>query len=127
MTLLADSTRMLLKIQRYLTSPTLPRFRQPPRRLGEEGAPGHVYPLVESYFRKQYFEVIDLLVNELKRRSTQKLGLPIACTLEKVLIGAANRTQVDLEDLPDELKLYEEINLEKLKIQLQMLPDLVRT
>jgi len=129
MTLLADSTRMLLKIQRYLTSPpTLPRFRQPPRRLGEEGAPGHVYPSVESYFRKQYFEVIDLLVNELKRRFTQKRGLPIACTLKKVLIGAANRTQVDLEDLPDELKLYkEEINLEKLKIQLQMLPDLVRT
>ena len=112
-----------------LTSPpTLPRYRQPPRRLGDEGAPGHSYPSVESYFRKQYFEVIDLLVKELKRRFMQKRGLPVACTVEKILISSANRTPVANEDFPSEMNLYvQDINQEKLKIQLKMLPDLIRT
>ena len=43
-----------------LTSPpVLPRYRRP----GTEGAIGHAYSNPESYFRKQYFEVLDLLIN----------------------------------------------------------------
>ena len=44
-----------------LTSPPLlPRYRQPPRKIGHEGASGNVFCTPESYFRKQYYEVIDL-------------------------------------------------------------------
>ena len=93
-------------VQDLTSPPTLPRYRQPPRRLGEEGAPGHSFRTVESYFRKQYFEVIDLLVNELQTRFMQKRGLPVACTVEKVLISSANRASTANEDLPPEIKFY---------------------
>ena len=72
--------------------------------------------------------MIDLLVNELKRRFQQKRGVPIAAMIENVLISAANRTSVELEELTTDLQMYErDIDLQKLKIQLQMLPDLIRT
>ena len=112
-----------------LTSPpVLPRCRQPPRRPGTEGAVGHAFPNPESYFRKQYFEVLDLLTNELKRHFQQKRGLPMAAMIETLLVTAANSTSTDLGELPEELKLYEnDIDLKKLKTQLQMFPDLVQT
>jgi hypothetical protein len=105
----------------------LPRYRQPPRRPGTEGAVGHAFSTPESYFRKQYFEVLDLLANELKRHFQQKRGLPMAAMIETLLVTAANSTTIDLE-LPEELQLYEnDIDLNKLKTQLQMLPDFVQT
>ena len=112
-----------------LTSPpVLPRCRQPPRKPGTEGAVGHAFPNPESYFRKQYFEVLGLLTNELKHRFQQKHGLPMAAMIETLLVTAANSTSIDLGELPEELKLYEnDIDLKKLKTQLQMLPDLVQT
>lgn len=69
-----------------LTSPpVLPRYRQPPRRPGTEGVIGHAFPNPESYFRKQYFEVLNLLTNELKSRFQQKCGLPRAALIETLL------------------------------------------
>ena len=50
--------------------------------------------------------------------------------IEKLLIHATNRTDVEIGigDIPADLKLYEkDVDLGKLKIQLQMLPDLIRT
>ena len=84
----------------------------------------------ESYFRQQYYEVIDLLSSELRRRFQQKRGIPIAAMIEKLLIHATNRTDVEIGigDIPADLKLYEkDVDLGTLKIQLQMLPDLIRT
>ena len=47
--------------------------------------------------------------------------------IEKALLSAANAQSVS-DTLPDELKLYEnDINLARLKVQLQMLPDVIRT
>lgn len=82
----------------------------------------------EDYFRKQYFEVLDLLINELKRWFQQKRGVPVAGVMEKLLLNAANRTCIELGELPEELELYKsDVDLPKLKTQLQMLPDLIRT
>ena len=48
--------------------------------------------------------------------------------IEKLLIHATNQTDVEIEDLPADLKMYEkDVDLGKLKIQLHMLPDLIRT
>ena len=50
-----------------LTSPpSLPRHRCPPRRVDDSTATAHEFATPEDYFRKQYFEVLDLLINELK-------------------------------------------------------------
>ena len=53
----------------------------PPRRPGTEGAVGHAFPSPKSCFQKQYFEVLDLLTNELKCRFQQKRGLPMAAMI----------------------------------------------
>ena len=47
--------------------------------------------------------------------------------IEKVLIDHANGTQTD-ENLPKQLDIYKnDLDFEKLKFQLKMLPDLVKT
>ena len=63
--------------------PALPRFRRPLRKPGDNTASSHAFADPASYFRKQYFETLDLLVNELKRRFQQKLGLPTVAVIEK--------------------------------------------
>ena len=50
--------------------PKLPRQRQVPRRV-DDGAPSHRFATPEEYYRKQYFEVLDLLATELERRFDQ--------------------------------------------------------
>ena len=47
---------------------TYPRYRQPPRKPGKKGADGHAFSTPEYYFRKQYFEALDLLISELDRQ-----------------------------------------------------------
>ena len=96
--------------------PTLPRYRQPPKRLDDSLSSGHRFSTAESYFRKQYFEVLDLLISELQRRFQQKRGMPVVAVIERVIMNAANGT---VDDLSQDLKLYEkDVNLPKLKIQL---------
>ncbi len=107
--------------------PALPRFRRPPRRPGDDSAASHEFVTPASYFRKQYFEVLDLLTSELKRRFQQKRGLPVVAVIEKVLLNAANGVS-NSGELPDELQLYQtDVDLPRLKIQLQMIPGLIRT
>ena len=39
---------------------------RPPRRVDDSTAIAHEFVTPEDYFRKQYFEVLDLLINKLK-------------------------------------------------------------
>lgn len=45
----------------------LPRYRKAPRRL-DEGSEPHRFNTVKDYFRCQYFEACDLLVNDIESR-----------------------------------------------------------
>lgn len=47
--------------------PTLPRKRKIPRRI-DEGAEPHQYETLKDYFRQKFFEVLDLVTNEISRR-----------------------------------------------------------
>ena len=79
----------------------------------------------QSYFRRQYYEALDLVTNELKRRFQQKGGLPVAAVIEKTMLAAAGGS---LEQVPDDFQIYKgDLDLARLHIQLQMLPDLIRT
>ena len=54
-----------------LTSePTLPRQRHIPCRKND-GAPNHQFQSPEDFFRKQYYEVLDLLISEITQRFNQ--------------------------------------------------------
>ena len=66
----------------------LPRARRPPRRIDSDGEP-HIFETPLEYYRKTYFEVIDVVVNELVRRFDQaSLKIPLAN--ERLLLQAAN-------------------------------------
>ena len=66
------------------------------------------------------------MIHELKRRLQQEQGMPVAEVIERVLLDAANGTFSG--ELPQELQMYKnDIDLTRLKVQLQMMPDLIRT
>ena len=117
----------VVKCSKDLTaSPCLPRYRRPPKRLDEAGLSSHEFSSPECYFRQQYFEVLDLLVNELKRRFQQKRGMPVVATIEKLLLDAANGKRTIDDTLPEELQLYkDDLDISRLKYQLSMLPDVI--
>ena len=107
-------------------APCLPRYRRPPRRLDEVSSTSHEFTSTESYFRQLYFEVLDLLINELRRRFQQKRGMPVVVVIEKLLLDAANGN-LDSTDIPEELQLHKnDLDLSRLKYQLLMLPDVIR-
>ena len=125
----ADFYSKVVEGSKDLTSePTLPRYKRPPRRIDEGEAPVQ-FSDAEMYFRQQYFETLDLLINELKQRFQQRCGLPVMAILEKVLMDYANGiTAFCSTELPHEFDLYkDDLDLSKLKTQLSMLPDLIVT
>ena len=74
----------VLKSSKDLTAPPwLPRYRRPPRRLDEASSTSHEFTSTESYFRQQYYEVLGLLVIELKKRLQQKRGMPTVAAIER--------------------------------------------
>ena len=79
--------------------PTLPRYRKRPRRI-EDGESNHRFDTTEAYFRQQYYEALDLLKNELINRFQQPRGLPVAASIQKVLLDATHGVVSD--ELPDE-------------------------
>ena len=66
----------------------LPRMRRPPRRV-DDGASPHVFPSVEEYYRREYFEAIDIIKGELERRFAQENFL-FARQTEELLLNSAN-------------------------------------
>ena len=104
--------------------PVLPRVRRPPRRV-DDGAPQHVFASVKEYYRREYFEAIDIIKGELEQRFEQENFL-FARQVEELLLKSANAKAVDL---PERMKsLYcNDIDIEKLMVQLQLLPDAVKT
>lgn len=104
----------------------LPRHKQPPKR-HDDGSSSHQFSTLKYYFRRQYYEVLDLIVSELKMQFQHERGMPVAAMIEKVIVDAANGTSESV-DLPKELQLYEkDLDLARLKVQLQMVPDLITT
>lgn len=117
----------LVEISKELTSePSLPRYARRPRRI-DDGEPAHQFETPKAYFRQQYFELFDIAGGELKRRFQQENGLPVAATIEKLLLEAAQATLSDSFDVAKELALYaKDVDIPHLKMELQMLPDLVK-
>lgn len=104
--------------------PILPRQKRIPARI-DDGAPNHHFSTPKEHFRKQYYEVHDLLTNELERRYEQE-SFQIFRETEDLLIKSCNGTVIQLSQKFQ--RLYsEDINFDTLKIQLQMLPDIVHT
>ena len=105
-------------------TPCLPRQRQLPRRL-DDGASNHQFLTPEDYFRKQYFEVLDLLVCELERRFDQE-SFKCLQEIEKALVESSNGTPVQLSE-GFQARYASDLKFDRLSVQLSMLPDLLQT
>ena len=66
-------------------------------------------------------------MGELKTRFQQERGIPVAAALEKVLLDSTQGL-FNQASLPNQLDMYsKDVDNRRLVLQLQMLPDLVRT
>ena len=112
--------------EEYTEAPVLPRYRRPPRRL-DEGAAPHQFETPEMYYRSLYFEALDLVSEQMLTRFSQE-SMSIPKDLEKLLMKAANEQTISTVNVPDNLlSVYsKDIDFERAKLQLQMLPDLVK-
>lgn len=80
-----------------------------------------------EFYRQIYYQVCDLLLQELQDRFDQQKLLPPVLSMESILIKAANG-----ENYEDSLKLAQDsvykndLNLEVIKRQLPLLADVVK-
>ena len=105
--------------------PALPRRRKIPERF-ENGAPGsEAHPSAKEYFRHHYITFLDMMICELKRRFDQP-SFSILRDIETLILSSCNG--VGKEPSCTFREMYgKDLNMDKLVIQLAMLPDVVRT
>lgn len=108
--------------------PKLPRYRKIPRRL-DEGENPHRYLNPKDRYRHCYFEAIELVAGEVERRFDQP-DLKIIKDLEMLLLQAANG-ELCMEQgyMSEALSSYIEGDIDgaRLRVQLPMLPDMIKT
>ena len=105
----------------------VPRYtcKRTPRRFDGHSSTTHRFDDVKVYFRQQYYEALETASGELKRQFQQTRGMPVAVAVEQTLLNSANSGD---DHIPEDLKMYsKDIDIECLRIQLKMLPELIRT
>ena len=108
----------------YTQEPDLPRQKKIPKRFSD-GTTVQQCTSIKEYFKQQYFEVIYLLIGEIKRRFDQPT-FSIFQEIEKLIIDSCNGAM--FEPSSDFKNMYAtDINIENLLAQLPMMPDVVRT
>ena len=101
----SDAEKMIREFD--LEPISLPRQRCPPKRLTGNAENYYASSPIEHH-RRQYFSMIDTAIIQLKDRIYQK-GMDNLICLEKILLTG---------EINNAIKRYEEINYDKLKIQL---------
>lgn len=82
-------------------------------------------PSAKALFRQQYYEVFDLLLSELKRRFDQPT-FSVLQSIERIIIGSCNGIAVELPSAVQSMYAAD-LKMDNLRVQLSMLPDIVRT
>ncbi len=108
----------------YTQDPTLPRQKRIPKRV-DDGASSHTYSLPEEYYRQQFYEVLDVLTQEMTRRFDQPT-FTLLREMEKLVIDSCNGITVTPSSNFKEL-YASDMKMDNLMIQLSMLPDVVTT
>ena len=117
---------VVTEAEQYTGSPVLPRYRVPPKKIDQGAAPVQ-FKSPKDFYRSLYFEALDLVHQQITMRFGQE-SMSIPKELESLLISAANAQSLIQVNVPSSLiSLYSmDVNFERAKIQLMMLPDLVK-
>ena len=91
----------------------------------DDGAPNHHFESPEDFFRKQYYEVLDLLLSEITQHFNQP-AFSILQEIERMIIDSCNgKTHVMSSNF--EVLYVDCLEIPKLKSQLSLLPDALKT
>ncbi|KAF0309845.1 Zinc finger MYM-type protein 1 [Amphibalanus amphitrite] len=101
--------------------PTLPRKRKVPKRLGGGGEHHDADPT--AFYRRQFFELLDLLDTQLEERFNQPSMNKVA-EVERLLEDAAAGKTCAVPDAVKELH-GRDVDVKRLEVQLKMLPDIM--
>ena len=103
-------------------APALPRKRRVPARLGGGEIDTDCTP--EVYYRRQFYEVLDMLDTQLEDRFDQP-AMETMQQLERVLERAATPQETPVQLPASLIELYgADVNVGRLENQLKLLPDL---
>uniref|UniRef100_A0A3Q2UA35 HAT C-terminal dimerisation domain-containing protein n=1 Tax=Fundulus heteroclitus TaxID=8078 RepID=A0A3Q2UA35_FUNHE len=106
-------------------APVLPRQQKRHAKLDTGREPAHTFQNSVDYYRRQYFEVLDLLDGELERRFEQR-DLHVAAALEHMIVSLAERETIPFPS--SIVGLYKsDFDIDALRAQLDMLPDVIQT
>ena len=106
--------------------PLLPRYRRPPKKI-DDGEMPHSFKSAEDMIKMHYFYAMDLIWQEINDHFDQK-SLLLPKEIESLLLRASSNQDTTRIIVPECIKsIYHlDIDVQKLEIQLQMLPDLLR-
>ena len=76
--------------------PTLPRYRKMPRRY-DDGSIPHQYHSPKDRYRHAYFEVLEVIAGEIKRRFDQP-DLQIIKDIEQLVMNTSNSNTFDISE-----------------------------
>ena len=111
---------MLMQEKLDNSLPTLPRKRRAPERFRGGSGEAFFHDDPKQYYRAQYFEALDLVLNFVKKRFDQP-GYAIYSSLESLLLKAARKEEFSTE-LDTVVQFYkEDFNPSLLKLHLEML------
>ncbi|CAF1145149.1 unnamed protein product [Didymodactylos carnosus] len=117
--------QVIKEAKQLVNEPKLPRQRRAPKRY-DEGSNPHTFNSSEDYFRNEYFEPIDIIINTLQKRFKQST-FSLLCKVEQFLIQVSNSTydtkqnKDDLDNIHDFLE--NDIVIDHLKIECLMIND----
>ena len=118
---------VLLKSKNYpsMTEPMLPRRTRAPRRI-EIGTGEPTYPATtQDYYRRIYFEAIDLMVNAIDQRFDQP-SFDTYARMESLLVKAL-KSQDNSTELQFMEKVYgDDVDIEMLTAQMEILKVLLK-
>lgn len=117
----------VIKESQSLTAePKLPRNRKLPRRLDYGSSTPHQHLCARDMYRQTYYEAIDAVSEEVKRRFDQS-DIQLIRDIESLLLTSANGNVTDTLSQALVRFLEGDIDVECLKVQLRMLSDAIKT
>lgn len=104
--------------------PIIPHYQKMPKRY-DEGSNPHQYQSPKDCYRHAYFEVLEVIAGEIEHRFDHP-DLEIIKDIENLVISFSNGATFDISDRVS--RYFEnDIHCTRLKHQLSMLPNMIRT
>ncbi|CAF1993313.1 unnamed protein product [Rotaria magnacalcarata] len=116
-------TKLLKESESLTDKPILARHRRPPKRY-QSNSDSVEFSSCEEFYRQQYMESLEIAVNMLQNRFTQK-NFKLLCNVEKFILYAGKNSLDDSNDYFQSIMdfCYGDIDVEKLKVEALMIVD----